>query len=103
MDPRHWFARPQHVPLPTGQSLRLTGKRLPANPVEAWVADELTGHDFVSADLLIHRLAERWQEEEIRRGAWVVDGGAWGPWLYQREVCRALKRLEGDLIETVVD
>lgn len=81
--------------------LRLASGRTPSRPFEVWLTEELAGQAETPRHLVVARLAERWFQEEIRRGAAALDIGLWGPGLFRRDVERSLRHLEGDLVVTL--
>ena len=50
---------------------------------------------------LIWRVAEQLTRSEVRAGAWVVDAGVWGPFVYRSHVARLVQTLDGSMLVAV--
>jgi hypothetical protein len=44
---------------------------------------------------LVDRVSERLFREEVAQGGWVAEIGVWGPGIYNTEVTRVVRMLEG--------
>ncbi len=73
---------------------------VPETAVETILAERLGQGERVKFTALVDWLARRMLAEH--RGdpaSWVLDIGLWGPWLFRREAARALRKLQGRLLE----